>query len=30
MSPLFGLVGFALLAVGAGISFVMQQAVNAE
>jgi transporter family-2 protein len=30
MSPLFGLIGFALLAVGAGISFVMQQAVNAD
>ena len=30
MSPLFGLVGFALLAVGAGVSFVMQQAVNAD
>ena len=30
MSPLFGLFGFALLAVGAGVSFVMQQAVNAD
>src|SRR5204862_7761781 len=30
MSPLFVLFGFALLAVGAGVSFVMQQAVNAD
>jgi transporter family-2 protein len=30
MSPLFGLFGFALLAVGAGVSFVVQQAVNAD
>jgi hypothetical protein len=28
--PLFGLFGFVLLAVGAGVSFVMQQAVNAD
>ena len=30
MSPVFGLFGFALLAVGAGVSFVIQQAVNAD
>ena len=30
MSPIFKLFGFALLAVGAGVSFVMQQAVNAD
>jgi transporter family-2 protein len=30
MSPLFVLLGFTLLAVGAGVSFVMQQAVNAD
>jgi transporter family-2 protein len=30
MPALFGLFGFTLLAVGAGVSFVMQQAVNAD
>src|ERR1700720_2974904 len=30
MSALFGLFGLTLLAVGAGVSFVMQQAVNAD
>jgi hypothetical protein len=30
MSPLFGLIGSALLAADAGISFLMQQAVNAD
>jgi bacterial/archaeal transporter family-2 protein len=30
MSPIFNLFGFALLAVGAGVSFVMQQSVNAD
>jgi bacterial/archaeal transporter family-2 protein len=30
MSPFFGLFGFALLAVGAGVSFVIQQSVNAD
>jgi transporter family-2 protein len=30
MSPLLGLLGLTLLAMGAGVSFVMQQAVNAD
>jgi transporter family-2 protein len=30
MSPLLGLLGLTLLALGAGVSFVMQQAVNAD
>jgi transporter family-2 protein len=30
MPALFGFFGFTLLAVGAGVSFVMQQAVNAD
>jgi transporter family-2 protein len=30
MSPLLGVLGLTLLAMGAGVSFVMQQAVNAD